>query len=53
VALLGDEPNAIHTRAWIHMNQGDLDKALTDFDRALTIDPAWPAPMPTAAAPMS
>ena len=40
MALLGDEPNAIHTRAWIHMNRGNLDLALADFDRALTIDPA-------------
>ena len=40
MSLLGDEPNAIHTRAWIHMNRGNLDLALADFDRALAIDPA-------------
>ena len=39
MALLKDEPNAIHTRAWIYMNKGMLDVALADFDRALAIDP--------------
>lgn len=39
MSLIPNEPNALHTRAWIHLQRGELDLALADFDKAIGLDP--------------
>ena len=36
--------NAFSNRGFAHVGQGDLDRAIQDYDEAIRLDPISPAP---------